>query len=94
VLAGELGVGRDRARRSEVEIALEAKAQGAADGGQLVQADIAEFRFTEAEVAETEGEMSTTWVQLREEPGGVAVGGEELSLQVVAMNSAATPPFC
>jgi hypothetical protein len=42
-----------------------------------VQAYVAEFRLSEAEVAETEGEMPVR-VQLREKPGGVAVWGEDL----------------
>ena len=78
MLAGELGVNRNRARRREVEIALEGQPERAAGGRELVQAHVAEFRFAEAEVAETEGEMIVR-VQLREEPGGVAVGGEELN---------------
>jgi hypothetical protein len=44
-----------------------------------VQAHVAEFRFAEAEIAETKGEMPANGVQLREEPGGVAVGGEEFN---------------
>ena len=78
MLARELGVGRDRPCRSEVEIALERKTQRAAGGSELVEAHVAKFRFTEAEIAETEGEIPVG-VQLREEPGGVAVGGEELN---------------
>ena len=77
MLARELGVGRDRPCQSEVEIALERKTQRAAGGSELVEAHVAKFRFTEAEIAETEGEIPVG-VQLREEPGGVAVGGEEL----------------
>ena len=45
MLAGELGVGRDRARWLVVEIALDGKPQRAAVGGELVQAHVAEFRF-------------------------------------------------
>jgi hypothetical protein len=37
-----------------------------------------EFGFSEAEVAESECKMLANGVQLCEEPGGVAVGGEEL----------------
>jgi len=50
MLAGELGVPRDRSRRREVEIALEGKTQRAAGGSELVQAHVAEFRVPEAEV--------------------------------------------
>jgi hypothetical protein len=78
MFTGEIGVGGDRSRRREVEIALEWKAQRAAGGGELVQAHVTEFRFPEAEVAETEGEILALRVQLREELGGIAVGGEEL----------------
>lgn len=77
MLAGELGVCGDRPRRREDDIALERKPQRAAGGGELVQAHVAEFRLPEAEIAETEGQVAVG-VQLREEPGGVAVGGEEL----------------
>jgi hypothetical protein len=69
VLAGELGESRDGSRRREAEIALERKAQRAASGS--------EFRLPAAEVAETEGQMAVR-VQLRGEPGGVAVGCEDL----------------
>jgi hypothetical protein len=77
MFAREFGVGGDRSRRCEVEIALERKAQRAASGGELGQAHVAEFRLPKAEVAETEGEIRTVWVQLRQEPSGVAVGGEQ-----------------
>jgi hypothetical protein len=43
-----------------------------------VETHVIEFRFAEAEVAESECEMLAVRVQLREELGGVAVGGEEL----------------
>lgn len=41
MLAGEVGVGRDRSRRCEVEIALERKAEWAAGGSELVEAQAA-----------------------------------------------------
>ena len=77
MLASEFGVGRDRARRREVQIALQRKSQRAADGGAFEQAHVAEFRLSEAEVAESECEMLAVRVQLRKEPSGVAVCGEE-----------------
>ncbi len=78
MLAGELGVGGDRSCRREVEIALERKSHRAVGGGELVQAHIAKFWFAEAKVAETESEMPANGIQLRQEPGGVSVGGEDL----------------
>jgi hypothetical protein len=75
ILASEIGVGRDRAGRHEVEIALEGQPESAAGSSEFAQAHVTEFRFPEAEVAETEGEMPSYGVQLRQEPGGVAVGG-------------------
>jgi hypothetical protein len=45
----------------------------------LFSAHVAKFRLPETEVKETEGAMAADRVQLREEPGGVAVGGEELN---------------
>jgi hypothetical protein len=43
-----------------------------------VQAYVAEFGFTETEIAEAEGQMIEVGVELGQEPGGVAVGSEEL----------------
>ena len=74
---GELGVDRDRPRRRKVEIALEGEPERAADGRELEEAHIAEFRLPEPEVAKTEGQIDVG-VELGQEPGGVAVGGEEL----------------
>jgi hypothetical protein len=42
-----------------------------------VKAHVAEFLLPEAEVAEPECQIPTNGIQLREETGGVAVGGEE-----------------
>ena len=42
-----------------------------------MQAHVAEFRLPETEIAETKSEVAVR-VQLRQEPGGVAVGGKEL----------------
>jgi hypothetical protein len=78
MLAGEIGVTRDRSRRCEVPTALERKTQWAAGGGELVQADVAESQFTEAGIAATAGRLLCACVQLREDPGSVAVGGEDL----------------
>jgi hypothetical protein len=77
MLAGELRVGRDRSRGREGEIALERKPQRAAGGGELVEAHVAEFRLAEPEIAKTERQIDIR-VELGQEPGGVAVGGEEL----------------
>jgi hypothetical protein len=78
VLTGLLRVGREGARGREVKIALEGEAQGTADFGEFVQAYIAEFRFAEPQVAKAEGQGIHIGVELCEEPGGIAVGGEEL----------------
>jgi hypothetical protein len=77
MLAGLLGVRRDRSRGREVEIALQRKSQRAAGGSELVQAHVAEFRLAEPEIAKTERQIDVG-VELGQEPGGVAVGGEEL----------------
>src|ERR1035441_8529969 len=77
MLASEFGVGRDRARRREVQIALQRKSQRAADGGEFEQAHVTEFRLAEPEIAKTERQIDIR-VELRQEPGGVAVGGEKL----------------
>jgi hypothetical protein len=76
MLAGELGVGGDRSRRREVKIALERKPEGAASGGELREAHVSEFRLAETEIAEAEGGINVG-VELGQEPGGIAVGGEE-----------------
>ena len=65
MLARELGVGRDRARRREVQIALQRKSQRAADGGEFEQAHVAEFRLAEPEIAKTEGQ-----IDIRRAPSG------------------------
>ena len=54
MLASEFGVGRDRARRREVQIALQRKSQRAADGGEFEQTHVTEFRLAEPEIAKTE----------------------------------------
>jgi hypothetical protein len=59
-------------------MALERKAQGAAGGGEFVEAHVPEFRFGEAEVTETEGEMFAIRFRLREQPSGVRVRGDDL----------------
>jgi acetylornithine deacetylase/succinyl-diaminopimelate desuccinylase-like protein len=74
MFAAELGISRDRRRRSDVEIALERKAERAARGSNLIQAHVADFQFAETEIAKPEGEMPVVRVQLRDEPCGVAVG--------------------
>jgi hypothetical protein len=43
-----------------------------------VQAYVAEFRFTETEIAEAEGQVIEVGVEFGEKPGSVAVGGKEL----------------
>ena len=67
MLAGALGVGRDREGRCEVEIALERKPEGAAGGGEFCEAHVAEFGFAEAEIAETEGQtrLQQRWTSTR-----------------------------
>src|ERR1700691_3314059 len=78
IFAGGFGVGCDRSGWREVEVTLERKPERAARGGELVQAHVAEFLLPEAEIAEAEGEIFAIRVQLRQEPGGIAVRGEEL----------------
>ena len=78
IFAGGFGVGCDRSGWREVEVTLERKPERAARGGELVQAHVAEFLLPEAEIAEAEGEIFAIRVQLRQEPGAVAVGGEDL----------------
>ena len=86
MLASEFGVGRDRARRREVQIALQRKSQRAADGGEFEQTHVTEFRLAEPEIAKTERQIDIR-VELRQEPGGIAVGGEKLhdGLEVEAL---------
>jgi len=76
MLAGKFGVGRDRSRRREVEIALEWKSERATGSGELEETHVTEFRFAQPEVAKAEGEINVR-VELGEQPGGVAVRGEE-----------------
>jgi hypothetical protein len=73
-----------------VQIALQWKAQRAADGGELEEAHVAEFRLPEPEIPKTEGQIDVG-VELRQEPGGVAVGREKLDdgFEVEALGLAA-----
>lgn len=57
MLAGEVGVARNRSRRREVQIALEWKPERAACRFELFQAHVAEFAFGEAEIAKTESQI-------------------------------------
>lgn len=77
ILAGEVGVGSDRSRRREVQIALERYPEGSTIGGEFREAHVVEFRFAEADVPKTEGQVHVG-VEFREEPGGVPVGRKEL----------------
>src|SRR5450631_2756706 len=76
MLAGALGVGRAREGRCEVEIALERKSQRAPGGGELREAHVTKLRFAESEIAKAECQVDAG-VEFGQEPGGVAVGGEE-----------------
>ena len=78
MLAHELGVARDCWSRHEVQITLERKAHRAAGGSELVKADVTEFQLPESHVAKTEDQMPVGLVQLRKEPRGAAIRGEEL----------------
>jgi len=44
-----------------------------------MEAHVAEFRFAKTEITESEGEMLAVRIQLRQDLGGVAIGGEELN---------------
>ena len=50
MLAGEVGVGRHRSRRCEVEVTLERQPEGAAGAPELQQAHVAEFGLAETDV--------------------------------------------
>jgi hypothetical protein len=52
-----------------------------------VQAHVAEFWLPETEVAESECEIPADRIQYRQQPGGVAVGGESLKTGSTAMAS-------
>jgi hypothetical protein len=60
----------------EVPIALDGKAEFAADGLQFDEAHIAELLLAHAKVAEAEGETAVG-IEFRQEPGALRVGGEE-----------------
>ena len=53
-----VGVGGDGFVGGEVQVAFDRKAEFTAYGAKLREADVAEFRFTHAEVAEAEGEAA------------------------------------
>lgn len=62
-------VGRDRFVGLEVKVALDGQAHRTAQGLEFGQADIAEFRLAETEVAQPEGEVGVVGIEFREQPG-------------------------
>jgi len=53
--------------------------------GQLVQARLGDLRLAKAGVAETEDEILSVRVELREQPGGCSIRGEDLNDSSKAM---------
>jgi hypothetical protein len=69
---------RDRFRCGEGAVALDGQAPRAGDFLDLRYAHVAEFGEAVPEVAEAERDIGIVVVDLREEPGRLRVGGEEL----------------
>lgn len=61
-----------------MQIALDGKAEPATDRSKLREAHVADRRSPEAHIAEPEGAIGLTRVELGEEPGGSGIGREEL----------------
>jgi len=60
-----------------MQIALDGKAEPAADRGELRDAHVAEFGTPEAQITEPEGAIRITRVEFGEEPRGAGIGREE-----------------
>lgn len=76
-LACFVGVSRDRFVGVELQVTFNRETEFAADGAKLREAQVAELAAAHAEIAKTEGEIGT-FVDFREEPGALGVGGEKL----------------
>ena len=73
-----VGVGGEHLRRREIQIALDRQIQPAAHGFEFRQADRAEFRAAEAEVAQAEGDIRIVRVDLGQKPCATGIGREQL----------------
>ena len=73
---GRRGVFADGAVGLEVQVALDGKAQFAADGIESIEVDVPNLGLAKTAVTESEGE--TARIELGQETGGLSVGGEEV----------------
>ena len=73
-----VGIGGQRLGGREVQVALDRQIQFAAHGLQFRQADGADFRTAEAEIAQAIGDIRIFRVDLGQEPGAAGVGREQL----------------
>jgi hypothetical protein len=73
-----VGVGGQRLGRCEVQVALDRQIQLAAHGLQFRQADGAEFRTSQPEVAQAIGDVGVFRVDLGKQPGAASIGREQL----------------
>ena len=69
-------VGQQGSVRPEVSIDFDRQTQPAADASQFGQANMSEFRATEAEVAKAERQVRVVRVDLGQKPGCAAVRAE------------------
>ncbi len=77
-LVGFTGVSAQGVLGQEVLVAFDGESHGATECLDLREADIAEFGEAESQVTESECDVGVGGVDLRQEPGGTRVRGEEL----------------
>ena len=75
--ASRVRIHRERPIRREMQIALDGKAEPAADRGELREVHVAELGTPEAQIAEPQDAIGITRVEFGEEPRGTSIGREE-----------------
>src|SRR5258708_4935244 len=73
-----LGVLTERLHWDEVQVALDLESEGARDRLQFREPHAADFRETEAEITEAEGDIRLVRVELAQEPRACAPRAEQL----------------
>src|SRR5262249_11625215 len=73
----QCGIRRERSRRCEIAVAFDRQGQAAAEGRELRGLNIAELGRPKAEIAQAEGGVTISRVELREQPSRVGVRRKE-----------------
>jgi len=68
IVVRKLSVLRQRPSRGEVQVAFDRLIQWTADRGEIGQSDVAQFRHTEAEVAQTKRRIAVFRIEFGQQP--------------------------